>query len=186
MTACLVDKNSHNRDRDKLKVFSQQCSSSLTLFFKVPEEGLYVFGGKDGQGKVLNTIKIFNMDAKSPQWRYPTVKGVPPTPRYNHSTLFYAPLGLLVVYGGKNDHLYGSTNNICLNDIRIFNLEHFAWASTSSHGDTSRVGRCLHAVAAHGSKMLIFGGVEFCQYANDEVVTIELSKHSLSFYKGFF
>lgn len=119
---------------------------------------------------------MFTADIKNTQWKYPTVKGTPPVARYNHSTLFYEPLGLLVIYGGKNETLFGSTKDICLNDIKILHLEHMILAETTSFGHRPQVGRYHHSVASFGTKMLVFGGVELYQYADEEVKFVELSK----------
>ena len=116
------------------------------------------------------------MNAKQYQWRYPVVKGTPPVPRYNHSMSFYEPLGILIIYGGKNDTLFGETNDICLNDIRILNVEQMAWSPVSSYGETPQIGRYHHRVACFGSKMLIFGGIGLHEFADNDVKSLELSK----------
>lgn len=67
-------------------------------------------------------------------------------------------------------------NDICLNDIRILNLEQMVWIQTTSYGDVPKVGRYRHGAAAFGTKMLIFGGVEFQRYANEEVKSVEIRK----------
>jgi len=89
--------------------------------------------------------------------------------------LLYSHLGILVIYGGKNDLLYKENSDICLNDIKILNLKHMAWATLSNYGNVNTVGRHLHAATIFGSKMFIFGGMEFCNYASDELHIIELS-----------
>lgn len=140
------------------------------------EEGIYAFGGKDQEGKILNTLKFLPVSSKRPQWRYPVVKGTPPQARYNHSVLFYEPLGILVVYGGKNDTLYGTSQEVCLNDIRIFNIEQMAWSPVSSYGNVPEVGRYLHGAATFGTKMFIFGGVGSQHFVDDEVKCVELNQ----------
>jgi len=139
------------------------------------EEGNYVFGGKNSEGKILNVLKYFPVNAKHYHWKYPNVRGTPPTPRYNHTTLFYEPLGILLIYGGKNDTLYGSTNDICLNDIRILNVEQMAWSPCSSYGEVPAIGRYHHRVTCFGNKMLIFGGIGLHEFADNDVRSLELS-----------
>jgi len=140
-----------------------------------------VFGGRDGEGKILHTLKMFSLEEKKPQWKYPVIKGDPPAPRYGHTTLFYEPLGLLIIYGGKNEFLYGETGDICFNDIRILNLEMMYWSHTSSYGLIPRVGRYLHAAAILDSKMWIFGGVEMKSYSNEDLKIVELSIYYFGF-----
>jgi len=93
--------------------------------------------------------------------------------------LFYEPLGILIVYGGRNDSLYGTSQDVCLNDIRILNIEQMAWSPVTSYGNVPEVGRYHHGVSTFGSKMFIFGGVGLHQFVDDEVKSVELSKSSI-------
>jgi len=125
---------------------------------------------------------MFVPGSKVLQWKYPQTKGTPPIARYNHTMLFYEPRSLLIIYGGRNESLYEATKTICLNDIRILNLETMCWSQTTLHGDVPQSGRHHHAATSFGSKMLIFGGVELGKYANDEIKIIELSTHILLYF----
>ena len=41
---------------------------------------------------------------------------------------------MLVIYGGRNDNIFGMTNNVALNDICILNLNSFTWESLAMFG----------------------------------------------------
>jgi len=90
----------------------------------------------------------------------------------------YKPLGLLIIYGGKNDGPNNKTGNIYLNDICILNLELMSWMSSTSYGMILHIPRYHHAATITGSKMLIFGGLEPNEYARDNLSLVELSMFS--------
>jgi len=137
---------------------------------------LYVFGGKDSEGRITNILKYLSIEPKVYKWKYPAVKGTPPEPRYNHSSVFHEAMGILIIYGGKNEKLFELNHDVCLNDIRILNLEHMCWSPVSSYGNIPDIGRYHHATVMAGSKLLIFGGVGLSQFADDEVKAVDFSK----------
>ena len=137
---------------------------------------MYVFGGKDQEGKILNTVKYLALNGKEGEWKYPTIKGTPPAPRYGHSMVFYQTLQLLLIYGGKNETLYEKNREINLNDIKILNLETMSWGVSCSTGVVPKIGRAQHAAVMYRTSMLIFGGVAFSEYASPDLKKVEISK----------
>lgn len=59
----------------------------LIIFFswKILQEGLYYFGGKNSKGEILGELKILRTDCKPMQWITPETKGLQPKARYSHS-----------------------------------------------------------------------------------------------------
>ena len=91
--------------------------------------------------------------------------------------VFVESMALIAIYGGRNDNLYQSTEDICHQDIKLLNLELMAWSNSTFHGDAPQVGRYLQTATVYGTRMYVFGGVEFQKYADDEVKIVELSKN---------
>lgn len=141
------------------------------------EEGIYVFGGKNTDGEALNSLKILTLTKTGAIWKYPSVKGKFPAPRYGHSMLVYDTLGLIIVYGGRNDQLLNSGDCENFNQISVLSLELMAWMAISNTGSTLSMPRYHHAAAIVGDSMVIFGGLEPEGYANDDVAITEISKY---------
>jgi hypothetical protein len=73
--------------------------------FKILEEGIYFFGGKNQKGKIKNKLVVLRLDEnyQPHEWVTPEVKGIPPPPRFHHSMYHYIPLNSLMIYGGRDD-----------------------------------------------------------------------------------
>lgn len=139
-------------------------------------EGLYVFGGKSADGMILNTLKILLTYQKPYRWYYPGVKGALPAARFKHTMVHYPALGILIVYGGRNDNLYETQGTFCLKDIRVLSLELMSWCPAVNYGDGPTIPRCSHAATIFGNQMMIFGGVSDSEYADSAMIVLELSK----------
>lgn len=72
---------------------------------KILEEGVYIFGGKNKFGKLLNTLIIMRIDHNNrlAGWFYPNIKGQLPPARFSHQLEFYPIMNSLLVYGGRDD-----------------------------------------------------------------------------------
>ena len=67
--------------------------------------------------------------------------------RYGHTMSYNDKLGVLVVFGGRNDITF-------LHDIHIFRLDNQNWQNVHCHNDPE-VGRAFHASAHIGYFILI-------------------------------
>ena len=125
---------------------------------------------------MVNTLKVLKFENKTYSWVFPDVKGISPICRFKHTATFYEPLGLLILFGGRNDSVYESTGSFCLDDIQILNLEYMQWSSVNMQGHNSDIARCSHSAAIFGNNLLIFGGLHGNEYATSAIRHIELSK----------
>ena len=116
------------------------------------------------------------MDQRPYKWLYPSIKGAAPVSRFKHSMLYYAPLNVLVVYGGRNDLLYERQGTFCLQDIRVLNLELMSWCPAASFGDGPLEPRCSHSVTLFNNSMMLFGGMSDTKIADSVIRILELSK----------
>ncbi len=61
-------------------------------------------------------------------WLEPDCTGLAPSERYSHSMNYYSDLNIIIIYGGRNDHLNrNAINSFVLNDIFTLNLETLTW-----------------------------------------------------------
>jgi len=158
MSACFNQKSLHNEPQ-------------------VTEPGIYVFGGKDDDGIILDSLKVLKISGSSYEWKYPVTKGPYPPARYGHSMVFHDASNILIIHGGRNDYLYASNQDICLNDFRILNLLEMKWSVASSFGDPCPTGRWHHSMTMFKSALVIFGGLGFNTYLNPEMKFIETDQY---------
>ena len=110
----------------------------------------------------------------------PETKGLMPPARAMHSMVYLNELSIIAIYGGRNDNLRGtSPTSGCFNDLHILHLEKLAWLQVII-GGMERMPRYSHSAAAFGSKMVVFGGMNFQTYLPSEVEIIELDQSSAS------
>ncbi len=91
---------------------------------RLREEGIFIFGGKNGRGSVKNTLLLVRTDEKNQpiEWLVPETQGTAPPARFYHTMLHYAPLNVLIVYGGRNDR----TGEV-FGDIWFLALRNLTW-----------------------------------------------------------
>jgi len=143
------------------------------------EEGFYVFGGKDETGRAINTLQFLDPSRKDLCWKYPVTKGEPPCARYNHTSIFYEDLSILIIYGGKNENYYDSNTHLQFHDIKVLNLETMTWHPTLAVGESPKVPRMGHAAALFGNAMVIFGGLGVREFMPSQARMIELSQSNV-------
>ena len=96
----------------------------------VKVEGFYVFGGRRPNNEASNRLLIIKVqkDKKEDRPLFSIVKpktiGATPPPRYMHTLDYAAKLGLVVIYGGRNDFL---PRNQILSDVWILKLHNLEW-----------------------------------------------------------
>ena len=56
---------------------------------KIKEEGIYIFGGKNNKGQVLNKLKILKLGTKPVKMIFPETHGIAPSPRFSHSMNYF-------------------------------------------------------------------------------------------------
>lgn len=135
----------------------------------IKEEGLYIFGGKDEFGAVLNTLRILKLGQKPLKWIVPETVGQPPAPRYQHTMNYYEALNCIIIYGGRNDRAK------FLGDISVLYLENLTWMTAVVYGNAIQP-RFSHCAAVIGSKLCVFGGMNFRSYLGSDVEIIELDQ----------
>ena len=88
--------------------------------------------------------------------------------------VFYSSLNILIIYGGRNDKMTGpNLSNSCLNDIFVLRLDNFIWIEIMKATGIDRY-RCSHVAGIIGTKMIVFGGMDFKSYASPDISLLEL------------
>ena len=102
-------------------------------------EGIYIFGGRNSQGKPCNHLRVIQLFCKP--WKHRVfdykdeeILGVPPRERWGHAMHFIAKTMKIVIYGGRNDNLYESLGSSSLEDICILDLKYMVWCSVRTKG----------------------------------------------------
>ena len=142
----------------KERVFSHEEHAKQKSY----HEGIYIFGGMNNKGHILNDLWLvqplhssnkrvmssYNHEYSGVSKEDPTLSlnivkisdysGQPPCPRINaqmiHLNIKHSGHQLVVVYGGRNDKIFNSTGNVALNDIAVFNCNLLSWEPLAMFG----------------------------------------------------
>jgi hypothetical protein len=120
---------------------------------------VYMFGGEDASGGVLNTLNYLSgMSSTSVGWSAPTPAGNVPTPRKAHSLC--AGAGKLYVFGGSG------ASGEKLSDAYQLDTTTLTWTALATSGDAPS-GREGHTAVVLDQKLYIFGGADAYGNLND-------------------
>jgi hypothetical protein len=165
---------------DKDAVFNKRKVTELSYAHLKPEiEGLVIFGGRDGDNQITNTVKILNIDGRNAKWTYPNCKGKAPEPRMNHSAIYYSQFCMLVIYGGRNDHMINTKFELALSDVGILDCTTYTWMKFITYGIPPKCGRYNHTATLASGTMIIFGGISNNRYASTKFEMLELRTKNL-------
>ncbi|KAL2340655.1 hypothetical protein Fmac_008595 [Flemingia macrophylla] len=118
---------------------------------------LYVFGGYCKHNRQANSVHIF--DALNQTWKFPIIRGAPPTPRDSHSCTVV----------GDNLFVFGGTDGTTLlNDLCILDTSSHKWIFPIVRGEAPEA-REGHAAAVVGKRLFVFGG---CGRSSDNITEV--------------
>ena len=86
---------------------------------------------------------------------------------------FLKYLNCIVIYGGRNDEL-----KCCFSDIFALNLENMTWTKLSSIENKYNDCRCSFASDIYKTRMLVFGGINFEGFIDNDLYAIEFDDNS--------
>ncbi|KRX10625.1 hypothetical protein PPERSA_05445 [Pseudocohnilembus persalinus] len=121
----------------------------------VKEEGIYIFGGKNENGKANNYLHIIKPGQAPYIYDRLVPEGQPPEARYGHSMDYCHSLNSLVIYGGCNE----DSSNVYFNDVHILDLQYLLWCKVEVQGPQFS-GRAMHCSTLVDDKIFIFGGIQ--------------------------
>jgi len=144
----------------------------------IKEEGVYFFGGRYHDGTITNNLKILKIGRSSLRWIRPQTIGQPPEARYLHTMVFCRSLNMLIIYGGRNDNLYGEKKAHILGDFYTLQLDTLTWVSVTNYGLNGDP-RYSHVSIIAGTKLVIFGGLSFNHYCSSDINIIETNQATI-------
>jgi N-acetylneuraminic acid mutarotase len=139
--------------------------------------GFYLFGGLDDSDRPTNAMSLLEMRNESLVWSEVTQSGTVPLARYDHCAVYLQ--GRLIICGGRNDSLYTSQGDSCLNDVHVFRLESMSWEEVTIHGAVP-TGRWGHSCIGFGSKVLMMCGINHHLYLPTDVFVLETDQSYVS------
>lgn len=145
-----------------------------TNSYKIKTEGVYFFGGIDEYNRNYSNLKILKIGKKPCEWLNPRLEGKPPKERNSSTINFYEELGILIVYGGKNQ---SGTENEYFSDLWVLDLESFHWIKTNfSYDSNISIGksRSCHSSIIYNHSLIIFGGMNDEGYVGSDVYYVDL------------
>ena len=106
----------------------------------------------------------------------PETEGKAPPPRFGHSMVHVAELNIIVISGGRNDVGANTSSQLgCYDDIHILHLEKLRWLQVTSSG-IQRSPRFSHTAGSFGTRLVVFGGMNFESYIPSELEITELDQ----------
>ena len=148
--------------------------------FSRKSSGIYVFGGMNEMGNVMNDLYIIQALKKASRADKNLLKvtkidaiGKPPIARCCHSMALCGKF--LMIVGGRNDSLYPGTHQSAVKEIAALNLAACRWETVEIYGIVpySLWGM---ASASIGTRFLCFGGMNLKSFAGNELWTMETNQ----------
>ena len=108
----------------------------------------------------------------------PETQGKTPPPRFGHSMVHIPDLNIIVISGGRNDVGANTDSYLgCYKDIHILHLERLRWLQVT-YGGVEKSPRFSHVAGCFGTRMVVFGGLNFETYIPSELEITELDQEN--------
>ena len=169
---------------ENMEIFTQNESVAIRpmrsgIIFK---EGVFIFGGKDPNGKARGELYVISTEVKK-KYAIDRIEpvGKPPYPRYGHSMVYWHSKQYLLIYGGRNDDLWGDTGSSSMTNIVVLNLHHLVWCHVKiPNGQKPRYGMSTFLAE---STFYIIGGISNESFAKGVVEKLEIDEDALPDFK---
>lgn len=116
---------------------------------------IVLFGGFDGRRR-NNDVYIWD----GAQWTKPTIHGIPPSVRYNHSSTVFG--NRMYVFGGNSGALH---NDLHVLEYSIL-VNEYTWCIVDIPGNLPTPRYWHSAIATNDATLCIFGGYDGCVASN--------------------
>ena len=124
-------------------------------------EGFYMFGGRLADGEASDQLLVLRLheDRNTGRAKFkidkPKMTGRSPPARYMHSIDYIARLGLVAIYGGRDDTL---PDHPILDDLWVIKLFNMEYLRVQVGGSAKPSPRCNHCSFVNGSELIVCGG----------------------------
>jgi hypothetical protein len=156
--------------------------------FTKKNSGIYIFGGMNDLGIVLNDLHLIQPLKKVSRTDKSLVKllkiepaGSSPLARYGHSAGVCGKF--LVFVGGRNDSLFSRSGQSSVGDIVAFNVPCCRWESVDICGNVPLAVWGI-ASAVSGSRLLCFGGMSLSSFATNDLWVLETNQDTIEGLEG--
>ncbi|MFZ5436385.1 MAG: Kelch repeat-containing protein [Bacillota bacterium] len=126
----------------------------------------YIHGGL-APGHVPARAELWELDTKSPEWRWTRLSSEGPSARYGHVMTYVPSLGALLVYGGHDGRQF-------LGDMWLYYLDESRWQQVEPEGPSPGP-RIPYYMGYADGKVILIGGVSSEGCIND-VWILEVSR----------
>ena len=183
------------RELTRLQWSTQLQDAVKKVTLPTPEQGMFMFGGADAEGRAKDDLYWVTPDtkfnarliaARTGDWTgklRPELKlqakrvkteGRGPLPRYSHAATFFR--NQLVIHGGRNDAIFPAIKNVALNDLHVLDVATKRWCTLALYGESIPESRWGHCIVANDSKIMIFGGMNLTSYCESILYDIFIGK----------
>lgn len=145
-------------------------SAPISKYKPKPNEGLYIFGGRDENGNPSK--RMWRYKILSSPWYLEDVEGMAngPSPRFGHCLAYLSTIDSLVVFGGEDGQQ-------SFNDVFLFNVELNHWVDLRVNSKFRPVPRTRFSFAAiceqRSSRLFILGGMADNCFAGGTILCLE-------------
>ena len=134
---------------------------------KIKIEGIYYFGGIDGNKKLNNEIRALRIGKKPLEWsKIPHDGGIPPSERCCSTIDHYENLNVIFMFGGMDNKQF-------FKDLYLFDLENFYWHKVRIY-DQLPSERAEHSSFITDQGLIIFGGRNETMFLGSDFYIINL------------
>lgn len=138
-----------------------------------PNEGIYFFGGRDGNNKANNNLWLLKIYQHPAEFVPVETKGKTPVGRYGHSFSHIENSSYLVLYGGRNDEFFKIfTYKTCLSFLDVLDVDKMQWMKVIL-GSYKPSARLHFSSAMAGSRLFVFGGLTDDNYIPAQMERLE-------------
>ena len=148
---------------------------------------IYLFGGVNPMNKAQNTLQSLVLNKQTLECKVKALtdySGKAPLPRSHHSALLISQDRYLLIYGGRNDDLFGkipgAKTDMCLNDIILFNIRIRQWETLEQFGFNPEArwsaGLAYDPVE---EKLLLFGGSNAKGFCANNMMILEMKPEKI-------
>jgi len=146
---------------------------NTNIIKKIEFEGIYVFGGINEEGVYKNSTYVLRVGRKPCEWIHLNIGGNPPSARANAKLNFYSNLNILILSGGKNEHI----KKCIFNDIFVLDLENLNWIRAGTYPSIPKE-RTGHGTIIYNNQLIILGGNNVTRFLSMDFYMLDLDLYS--------
>ncbi len=167
--SCSLVISNEIKNNNKFSIFKMIDLQINKKYYRIREQGLYIFGGKNKENYLSNKLIIIKLGKIPLEYKTIEPLGKGPSPRFMSSMNFFEPGNFLIIHGGKNE--FNS-----LNDTYILEVHRMEWLKVDFEDNNINLvkNRCSHQSVIQGNELIIFGGMDDKNYVGSDLFFINI------------